>query len=148
MGPLPQHCNVRVWGPILVSFLMISGASKCIGFKGNESNAFGRVFSKFGTSFWYFFCNILGAQPLAKHTPANAKAHPGRTKAHPGKHTPTITKARPNKRQSTPQPLAKHAPANTKAHPEETKAHPGRDPRRVCFGLLRVCFGVGWGVLC
>ena len=147
MGPLPQHCNVRVWGPILVSFLMISGASKCIGFTSNEINAFGRVLLQIWTHLLVLFCNILGAQPLAKHTPANAKAHPGRTKAHPGKHTPTITKARPNKRQSTPQPLAKHTPANAKAHPEKTKAHPGRIPPRVCFGDPRVCFGAGWGVL-
>ena len=71
--------------------------------------------------FWWFFGIFLGAQPLAKHTQGNAKAHPGKTKAHSGKHAPTNAKARPNKRQSTLSGCA--------------------------LVTVGVCFGTGWGVL-
>jgi len=76
-----------------------------------------RVLEHFFDSFRIF----LGPQPLAKHTPVDAKAHSGRTKAHSGKHIPTNTKARPNKHQST---------------------------LSVC-ALVRVgvCFVIGWAVL-
>ena len=68
------------------------------------------LFLHFGNSFLFFWDRVLeyffdsfriflGPQPLAKHTPVDAKAHSGRTKAHSGKHIPTNTKARPNKHQ-------------------------------------------------
>ena len=72
----------------------------------------------------YFFASFrifLGPQPLAKHTPVDAKAHSGTTKAHSGKHAPTNTKARPNRHQSTLSGCA--------------------------LVTVGVCFGTGWGVL-
>ena len=50
--------NIVMFGSgaaFLYHFWADSGASKCKRFKSNEFNAFGRVYSKFGTSFWYFF---------------------------------------------------------------------------------------------
>ena len=58
--------------------------------------------------------------------------------------------------ESTPQPVPKHTPTLTKAHTESVLLVFVRACfgicwdvlSRVCFGVPRVWFGVGWGVLC
>ena len=128
----PEHLHVKELGPILVSFWIdfgwFWGASKSDCLKAVKPMLFWHFWNSF-LFFWDivledFFASFrifLGPQPLAKHTPVDAKAHSGTTKAHSGKHAPTNTKARPNRHQSTLSGCS--------------------------LVTVGVCFGTGWGVL-